>query len=360
MTAIKTNNEIKFSVGCAALLHTHRLRNLASLVIWFSCCLPYSSGQAINPLDKIPSRNQETSQTGTLLSGTVKDIVTDNPIPDVTVSIAGKTTITDAKGYYSITGLAPGIDRMELTSPAIIPRSLRIKHESQTVLDTTVKSSGFNNAMFWASANHDDHIMRWQIPPKWVIYSQILDSEPPKEFPKKDIAYLLDIIRKELPQISTFFINPEIVFFRGRPNDDPRWTGQMPADGYILCAPANKGGGNASWKAPGYRVLYTKIWVNYPSSQKAWRHEIAHALGMSHAFNIEKWLPLGDKDPNYRLTKLHNPVEMYTDWDKLWLYCVYSGSRPAGNTPPDRDPDDYIHGQAILNEPNSMADPNKF
>jgi len=219
-----------------------------------------------------------------------------------------------------------------------------VRHDLSTLLDVSVKSSDFNNAMFWASASHDGHIMRWRKPPKWVIYTQLLDLDPPEQFPSNDLNYLRRIIEKELPEISIFFSHPQIEFFTGRPNEDPRWTVKNRADGYILCAPMRVSKGRTRFNATDdYWVRYGKVQNNI-KSPKVWRHEIAHALGMGHAFDNKQWLPLGDKDPNYRSTKLHDGVEMFTAWDKLWLYCVYSGSRPASNTPPDRDPDNYIHG----------------
>jgi hypothetical protein len=158
------------------------------------------------------------------------------------------------------------------------------------------------------------------------------------------MAYLVRIIEEELPEISAFFGSPEIELFNGRPNDDPRWTAKARADGYILCAPTSTGGGRSGWKARrGPYVRYAKVRNNFRRAPKVWRHEIAHALGMGHAYDNGEWLPLGVGDPNYEATKLHDGVEHYTAWDRLWLHCVYSGDRPAGNSPPDRDPDGHVH-----------------
>jgi len=286
--------------------------------------------------------------TDSSLGGIVTDIVTGEPVGGVMVSVAGQSCVTDAEGRYSLDNLAPGIDRVEVVGDLIIPRSLMAICEGRTNLNITVKGSDFNNAMFWASAGKRERIMRWKVPPKWVVYSHVLDSDPPQEFAPSDRQYLFQIIRRELPAISPFFSNPEIELFKGRPNDDPRWTGKESADGFILCAPDKKGGGRANWHCSGGWVRRCTIRVNYRRAPKVWRHEIAHALGMAHAFDNEKWLPLGVKDPNYRPTKLHDGVEMYTDWDKLWLHCVYSGFRPAGNVPPDCDPNNFIHGRNEL------------
>jgi hypothetical protein len=165
-------------------------------------------------------------------------------------------------------------------------------------------------------------------------------------------VYLVGIITKELPAISPFFRNPQVELFKGRANDDPRWTKKKSAKGYILCAPDKKGGGNTSWPSSGRWFTQARVRVNYGRSRKVWRHEIGHALGMDHAFSNKKWLPLGVKDPNYEPTKMHQGV-MFQEWDKLWLHCVYSGYRPSGNTPPDRDPDIFIHGKdrVFVNSP---------
>ncbi len=282
------------------------------------------------------------------LSGIVTDIVTGLPAAGLTVTIADKSAITDAEGRYTISGLPDGIDRMEITGNAIIPRSLMVRHTQSTTLDITVKAADFNNAMFWASAGGRGKVFRWHTPPKWVIYTHVLDTDPPKEFAPKDRSYLAKIITKELPAISDFFRHPQVELFKGRPNDDPRWTGKQSAAGYILCAPMHKGGGYASWKALGRCFGWAKVRNNYLRAPKVWRHEIAHALGMAHAFDNEKWLPRGVKDPNYEITKLHNGIEMYSGWDKLWLHCVYSGFRPSGNTPPDRDPDTFVYGRDTI------------
>jgi hypothetical protein len=314
-------------------------------------CLVFSKCLAIDETVKSASQKKEVARTNISLDGIVTNLVTRRPIADIIITIDGKKSITDANGFYSITGILPGTSRMELTGSAIITRSLMVNHENSGSLDVSVKASNFNNSMFWASAGLRGHIMRWQTPPKWVIYSHLLDSQPPELFQRKDMAYLICIIKKELPQISDFFNNPHIEIFSGRPNDDPRWTGKKRANGHILCAPVFKGGGYANWKARrGPYVRYAKIRNNFKRSAQTWRHEIAHALGMGHAYDNKTWLPLGDKDPNYEHTKLHDNVEYYTAWDKLWLRCVYSGNRPAGNAPPDRDPNDCIHIPVVCNE----------
>jgi len=310
-------------------------------------CLACSVTSAIDETVKSTLRKKGTAEASVTLDGIVTNLVTGSPISGVTINIAGKRGITDVSGVYSIVGLEPGTSRMELTGSAIVTRSLVVRHQNSGSIDVSVKAENFNNAMFWASTGRRGRIMRWQKPPKWVIYSHVLDSHPPKLFPRKDMAYLLRTIKKELPRISSFFCKPDVEVFFGRPNDDPRWTGKKLANGYILCAPTSKGGGLANWKAwespRGPYVRYAKIRNNFKRAPKVWRHEIAHALGMCHAYDNKKWLPLGAKDRNYRRTKLHDGVEYYTAWDKLWLHCVYSGDRPAGNTPPDRDPNDYTH-----------------
>ena len=320
--------------------------SIISLIL--SCSLGYSNAYAENA----------AGQSLVKIEGVVTDIVTRKPVTGVTVSVGKVSNVTDLQGHYLISNLTPGTSRMEIAGESIITRSLMVAHEEHTVLDVTVKMSDFNNAMFWASASKREKIMRWRTAPKWVIYSHVLDSDPPEGFAPQDRHYLFNIIRKELPLISSFFNDPQIELFNGRPNDDPRWTGKEVADGCILCAPTHKGGGYANWKAStGLWVRYVKIRNDYKREPKVWRHEIGHALGMAHAFDNEKWLPLGDKDPNYRPTKLHNGVEMYTEWDKLWIYSVYSGSRPAGNMPPDCDPTDFIHGKDIVySAPNSVFD----
>ncbi len=325
------------------------LRLLFQLVITL---MVYCSGHVVAD----PESSSGQFQSKNKLEGVVTDIVTRRPVSDLTVLINGQSCVTDAKGHYSIVGLVPGTYRMEITGDSIIPRRLMIAHEGDTTLDVTVKKSDFNNAMFWASVNSPERVMRWQKPPKWVIYSHVLNSNPPREFDLDNRQYLFKIIRKELPEISSFFENPQIELFKGRPNDDPRWTGKKSATGYILCAPERKGGGHASWKKSGWWIRSAKIRVNYARSRKVWRHEIGHALGMAHAFDNKKWLPLGVKDPNYEPTKLHQGV-FFQDWDKLWLHCVYSGSRPAGNMPPDRDPARFIHGKdTVFVDPNSVFD----
>lgn len=306
-------------------------------------CLLMSSVSA-ERAEKLLNGAQPTEAS---FSGVVTDIVTGEPIGGVTVLVAGRSCVTDAEGRYSIANLAPGIDRVEVVGDSIIPRTLMAVCEKHTKLNITVKRSGFNNAMFWASAGKRERIMRWKKPPKWVIYSHVLDSDPPREFAPSDRQYLFQIIRTELPAISRFFSNPAIELFKGRPNDDPRWTGKESADGCILCAGDNQGGGKAEYHRMGWWIRYVKVRVNYGRAPKVWRHEIAHALGMAHAFDNEKWLPLGVKDPNYRPTKLHQG-EFFSDWDVLWLRCVYDGWRPAGNMPPDRDPNGFIHGRNDL------------
>lgn len=296
----------------------------------------------------------EQSRSKSKLEGVVTDIVTRQPVSGVTVSITGQSCLTDARGHYSIANLKPGTNRMEITGDSIIQRSLMVDHQALSSLDVTVKMSNFNNAMFWASAGLRGKVRRWHTPPKWVVYSHVLDSNPPKVFASKERSYLLNIIRKELLMISSFFRNPKVEMFKGRPNDDPRWTGKKSAKGYILCAPDKKGGGYTNWPSSGRWFNQAKIRVNYLRARKVWRHEIAHALGMGHAFDNKKWLPLGVKDTNYRPTKLHQGV-MFQDWDKLWLHCVYSGSRPSGNLPPDRDPDTFIYGKtSLFSDPNSV------
>lgn len=304
------------------------------------CCLSQIFALGESPVE----RTTDETQSKTVLEGTVTDILTRKPVGGVTVSVGEQSCVTDAQGHYSITGLLPGTHRMEITGDSILPRSLMFAHKDRTSLDMTVKLSDFNNAMFWASVGEQEKIKRWQQPPKWVIYSHVLDSAPPKEFAPNDRQYLFQIIRKELPAISTFFEDPQIELFMGRPNDDPRWTGKQSAAGCILCAPDDEGGGKTHWHRSWWWIDYAKIRVNYGRAPKVWRHEIGHALGMAHAFDNEKWLPLGVKDPNYYPTKLHQG-EMFQDWDKLWLHCVYSGSRPAGNMPPDRDAARFVHGK---------------
>ncbi len=319
-----------------------------------TCLIFCYPGQFIAYAEGPAEPSQSQKQVETILDGLITDIVTRQPVVGVTVSIAGQSCVTNAEGHYSIVGLAPGESRMVITGDSIITRSLMLAHGDHTSLDVTVKLSDFNNAMFWASAGNPERIMRWQKPPKWVIYSHVLDSNPPIEFAPNDRQYLFQIIRKELPEISPFFKDPQVELFKGRPNDDPRWTGKESAAGYILCAPDDEGGGKTHWHRSWWWIDNAKVRVNYRRAPKVWRHEIAHALGMAHAFDNEKWLPLGVKDPNYEPTKLHQG-EMFQEWDKLWLHCVYSGSRPAGNMPPDRDAARFVHGKdTVFVDPNSV------
>jgi hypothetical protein len=330
----------------------NELRSILQISI--TCLILFYLGQFIAYAESPAGHLQDERESETILDGFVTGIVTGKPVIDVTVSIAGQSSVTDAKGRYSIAGLEPGTSRMEITGNSIIPRSLMVEHKGPTSLDSSVKSSDFNNAMFWASAGKPERVRRWQTPPKWVIYSHVLDSDPPKVFDLDNRQYLFKIITRELPEISSFFENPEVELFKGRPNDDPRWTGKKSVTGYILCAPERKGGGNASWNKSGWWIRSAKIRVNYDRSRKVWRHEIGHALGMDHAFDNKKWLPLGVKDPNYEPTKLHQGV-FFQEWDKLWLHCVYSGPGPAGNMPPDRDAARFIHGKdAVFVDPDSV------
>ena len=52
------------------------------------------------------------AQSSGVLSGTIQDRVTHNPLPDILVSAGGQLTFTDANGYFLIDGLPAGVHNM--------------------------------------------------------------------------------------------------------------------------------------------------------------------------------------------------------------------------------------------------------
>jgi len=296
------------------------------------------------------------------LVGRVYDLFTNTAMEDVNLSVNGKTGTTDINGYYTITSVGSGTQRMT-ASGNIITRSFPV-NLSGGQQDISVLPSNFNTTMFraltvWPGSHTGT--ARWEIKPKFIIYKYMQDVDN-VAVPQTTIDKLTSVIQEVGGLADGFFSSPEIEYYNGRANDDTRWkfSTSPPEWGYIQSGynaigismrqtlPDNNTGlGGGTWDGDlwlrGGGVVLSAEYQNDTGFTSTVRHEIGHALALWHPFEN---LAVSNSQMEYSIMNYWpqgslygKRSEDYSDADKKAFIIMYH--RAPDNNAPDTDPDNF-------------------
>jgi len=295
------------------------------------------------------------------LVGRVYNLLTNAPVADVNLSVNGKTGTTDANGYYTITSVGTGTQRMT-ASGNIITRSLPV-NLTVGYQDISVLPSSFNTTMFRAltvwPGNHTG-TARWETKPKFIIY-KYMQGETNVAVPQATIDNITAVVQEIGGLADGFFSSPQIEYYNGRVNDDPRWqfSSGTPQWGYIKAGynaigismvqslGSNTGLGGGTWDGDlwlrGGGLVLSAEYQNESYFTSTVRHEMGHALALWHPFeNLDVNSPLMEYSiMNYwpQGSLYGKRSDDFSDIDRNALIIMYH--RAPDNNAPDTDPDDY-------------------
>ncbi|MEQ8224874.1 MAG: hypothetical protein ABRQ37_21320, partial [Candidatus Eremiobacterota bacterium] len=170
------------------------------------------------------------------LVGIVYNLFTNSPMEGVTLAVQGKTGTTDANGNYTIASVGTGTQRLTITGGNIITRSLPV-NLTGGYQDISVLPSSFNTTMFraltvWPTSHTGT--ARWEVKPKFIIYKYVQDVDN-IAVPQATIDNITAVVQEIGGLADGFFSSPQIEYYNGRVNDDPRWqfSSGTPQWGYI-------------------------------------------------------------------------------------------------------------------------------
>lgn len=296
------------------------------------------------------------------LVGRVYNLFTNAPVEGVNLAVQGKTGITDSNGYYTITSVGTGTQRLTVTAGNIITRSLPV-NLSGGQQDISVLPSNFNTTMFraltvWPTGHTGT--ARWEVKPKFIIYKYVQDVDN-VAVPQATIDKIVAVIQEVGGLADGFFSSPQIEYYNGRVNDDPRWqfSSGTPQWGYIKAGyngigismiqslGSNSGFGGGTWDGDlwlrGGGLVLSAEYQNESYFTSTIRHEMGHALALWHPFEN---LDVNSPQMEYSVMNYWPQGSLYgkrsdefSDADKNALFIMYH--RAPDNNAPDMDPDNY-------------------
>ncbi|MEQ8187827.1 MAG: hypothetical protein ABRQ39_07610 [Candidatus Eremiobacterota bacterium] len=296
------------------------------------------------------------------LVGIVYNLFTNAPVEGVNLAVQGKTGTTDVNGHYTIESAGTGTQRLTITGGNIITRSLPVNltggYQDIRVLPSTFNTTMFRALTVWPGSHTGT--ARWEVKPKFIIYKYMQDVDN-VAVPQATIDNITSVVQEIGGLADGFFSSPQIEYYNGRVNDDPRWqfSSGTPQWGYIKAGynaigismiqslGSNTGFGGGTWDGDlwlrgGGLVLSAEYQSEsyFPSTV---RHEMGHALALWHPFEN---LDVNNAQMEYSVMNYWPQGSLYgkrtdgfSDADRNAFIIMYH--RAPDNNAPDMDPDNY-------------------
>ncbi|GAK53696.1 hypothetical protein U14_04967 [Candidatus Moduliflexus flocculans] len=298
----------------------------------------------------VPTATLPPNSAAHQLQGIVSGTVTHRALPNIQVTLGSRSTVTDAEGKFTFSGVTGNNLVFQMSGESIYPRvaTLSTSANERIELDAIEKDSGFHLGFYreLARGNHptEQHLyplQRWVSPPTFYI-----DTNPKATNEEEISKDTIEQIKQLLIKITPIFTGDvfeaadiQLQYF----NSDGYDFSLIPDQTIVISfddSLVEKGAMGVTFTEPSFQTkpsgALSKAWIfvlndNAPyqevgiSKIELLAHEMGHAFGFRHTSQLPSVM-----------TKIGVFGGTYSNNDRLHMSIVYH--RPFGNQDIDADP----------------------